>query len=222
MDHDKTCESMEKSKTTKDLEKKKEKKKISSDKRWRRVGRNPSRGGTLRKNPPMRMMAAMVTTTATTPKGWRSVSTRSSKVRFRLASTSRESQQRESSPRHSRTDIPLRWCKVGLSPTPNLLLHLRRGRLLMAAPRLRVRGKRFAGVPVQALARQETPSRDLRPSVRGPEPRHRVARGLLVEASVGGSPFLWGKISDITISTFRCLHIFSGIDFSYVCSPLSG
>jgi len=58
------------------------------------------------------------------------------------------------------------------------------------------------GVPVQAPARRETPSRDLRPFVRGPEPRRGVARGLLVEALVGGSPFLWGKTFDVTILTF--------------------
>jgi hypothetical protein len=46
------------------------------------------------------------------------------------------------------------------------------------------------GVLVQALARRETPSRDLRPFVRGPEPQRGVARGLLVEALVGGSLFL--------------------------------
>jgi len=50
------------------------------------------------------------------------------------------------------------------------------------------------GVPVEALARRETPSQDLRLFVRGPEPRHGVARSLLVEGSVDGSPFLWGKV----------------------------
>ena len=78
------------------------------------------------------------------------------------------------------------------------------------------------GVLVQALARRETPGRDLRPFVRGPEPRRGVARGLLVEAPVGGSPFLWGKIFDVTILTFRCLRIFSGDSFSYACFSLSG
>jgi len=42
----------------------------------------------------------------------------------------------------------------------------------------------------------------VRPFVRGPEPRRGVARGLLVEAPVGGSPFLWGKIFDVVILTF--------------------
>ena len=46
------------------------------------------------------------------------------------------------------------------------------------------------GVLVQALARRETPSRDLRLFVWGPEPRRGVARGLLVEALVGGLLFL--------------------------------
>ena len=74
------------------------------------------------------------------------------------------------------------------------------------------------GVLVQALARLETPSRDLRLFVRGPEPRCGVARGLLVEALVGGSLFLWGKIFDIMILTFQCLCIFSGNCFSYAYS----
>ena len=43
-------------------------------------------------------------------------------------SGSRESQQRESSPRRSRADIPQCQCKVGPSPAPNLLPRLRRGR----------------------------------------------------------------------------------------------
>jgi len=76
------------------------------------------------------------------------------------------------------------------------------------------------GVPVEALARRETPSQDLRLFVRGPEPRRGVARGLLVEAPVGGSPFLWGKIFDIMILTFRCLCNFSGSGLSNACSSL--
>jgi len=47
-----------------------------------------------------------------------------------------------------------------------------------------------------------------------------VARGLLVEGPVGGSPFLWGKIFDVMILTLRCLCIFSGNGFSYTCSSL--
>ena len=43
-----------------------------------------------------------------------------------------------------------------------------------------------------------------------------MARGLLVEAPIGGSPFIF----DVTILTFRCLCIFSGNDFSYACSSL--
>jgi len=47
-----------------------------------------------------------------------------------------------------------------------------------------------------------------------------VARGLPVEAPVGGSPILWGKILDVMILTFRCLCIFSGNGFSDACSSL--
>jgi len=57
-------------------------------------------------------------------------------------------------------------------------------------------------VPIQALARRETPSRDWRPLARGPELRRGVAQGLLVEGPVGGSLFLWGKIFDVMILTF--------------------
>jgi len=74
------------------------------------------------------------------------------------------------------------------------------------------------GVLVQALARRETPSRDLCPFVRGLEPRRGVAQGLLVEAPVGGSPFLWGQVFDVMILTFRCLCIFLCNGFSYTCS----
>ena len=64
------------------------------------------------------------------------------------------------------------------------------------------------------------PSRGSRPFVRGTEPRRGVARGLLVEVPVGGSPFLWGKIFDVMILTFRCLCVFSGNGFSYARSSL--
>jgi len=74
------------------------------------------------------------------------------------------------------------------------------------------------GVLVQALARRETPSRDLRQYMRGPEPRRGVARGLLVEALIGESLFLWGNIFDVMILTFRCLCTFSGNGFSYAYS----
>ena len=47
-----------------------------------------------------------------------------------------------------------------------------------------------------------------------------MARGLLVEALVGGSLFLWGKIFDIMVLTFRCLCISLGNGFSYACSSL--
>jgi len=73
-------------------------------------------------------------------------------------------------------------------------------------------------VLVQALVRRETPSRDSCPFVRGLEPRRGVARGLQVEALVGGSLFLWGKIFDVVILTSQCLCIFSGNGFSYACS----
>ena len=45
-----------------------------------------------------------------------------------------------------------------------------------------------------------------------------MARGLLVKAPVGGSPFLSGKIFDVMILTFRCICIFSGDGFSYAYS----
>jgi len=90
----------------------------------------------------------------------------------------------------------------------------------VAAPRPRVRRKRVGGVSVQALARRETPSRDLCPFVRGLKPRRGEARGPLVEAPLGESPFPWGKIFDVNILTFRCLCIFSGNGFSYACSSL--
>ena len=47
-----------------------------------------------------------------------------------------------------------------------------------------------------------------------------MARGLLVEGPVGGSPFLWGKIFDVMILTLRCVCIFLGHGFSYTCSSL--
>jgi len=56
--------------------------------------------------------------------------------------------------------------------------------------------------------------------MRGPETRRVVARGLLVEALVGGSLFLWGKIFDVMILTFRCLCIFSRNGFSYAYSSV--
>ena len=43
-----------------------------------------------------------------------------------------------------------------------------------------------------------------------------MARGLLVEALVGGSLFLLGKLFDVVILTFRCLYIFSGYGL-YLC-----
>ena len=42
-----------------------------------------------------------------------------------------------------------------------------------------------------------------------------MARGLLVEPPVGGSPSLWGKIFDVMIFNSRCLCIFSGNGFFY-------
>jgi len=74
-------------------------------------------------------------------------------------------------------------------------------------------------VLVLALAGRETPSRGLRPLVRGPEPRRGAALGQLVEVLVGGSLFLWGKIFNVVILVFRCLCIFSGYGFSYAYSP---
>jgi len=90
---------------------------------------------------------------------------------------------------------------------------LTRGRAVASS-----KGKRVVVVLVQALAKRETPSRDLHPFVRGSEPRRGVARGLLVVARVGGSLFLWGKTFDAMILTFRCLCTFSGNGFSYAYS----
>ena len=45
-----------------------------------------------------------------------------------------------------------------------------------------------------------------------------MARDLLAEALVGGSLFLLGKIFDVMILTFRCLHTFSSNGFSYAYS----
>ena len=87
--------------------------------------------------------------------------------------------------------------------------------------RPKVTGKRVTGVPVPVLARREMPGRDQRPFMRGLEPRRGVARGPLVEAPVGGSPFLWGKIFDIMVLNFRCLCAFSGNGFPYARSSFS-
>ena len=89
MDRDKRRESAEKSKSAKDLEKKKENKKNLMRQALETCRAKSRQRGSLRKNPPMRMMAATVMTTATTPRGWRPISTGSSRAHLRPASTSR-------------------------------------------------------------------------------------------------------------------------------------
>ena len=63
--------------------------------------------------------------------------------------------------------------------------------------------------------------RDQCPFARGLEPRRGVAQGPLVEAPVGGSPFLWGKIFDAMVLNFRCLCAFLGNGSSYAHSSFS-
>jgi len=87
VDRDKRRESTEKLKSAKDLETKKEKKKNLTRQALETRRAKSRQRGSLRKNPPMRTMAVMVMTTAMTPRGWRPVSTGSSRVRLRPAST---------------------------------------------------------------------------------------------------------------------------------------
>ena len=89
MDRDKRRESAEKLKFAKDLEKKKEKMKNLARQALETRRAKSRQRGSLRKNPLMKTMAAMVTTTATIPRGWRPVSTGSSRARLKPASTSR-------------------------------------------------------------------------------------------------------------------------------------
>jgi len=140
VDHDKRRESAKKPKSAKDLEKKKEKKKNLARQKKKEKKKNLARQaletrraksrqrGSLRKNPPMRTMAAMVTMTATIPRGWCPVSIGSSRARFRPASTSRE---RES----------LRGLQAGL-------VRVNRGSHLRAA---------LAPTPPSACARSDRP-----------------------------------------------------------------
>ena len=89
VDRDKRRESAEKQTSAVDLKKKKEKKK-NLERQALETRRAKSRQrGSLRKNPPTRTMAAMVTTTAMIPREWRPVSTGSSRALPRPASTSR-------------------------------------------------------------------------------------------------------------------------------------
>jgi hypothetical protein len=87
----------------------------------------------------MRMIASMVTTTVTTPRGWRPVSIGSLRIRLRPASTSRGRESlrgrqaglvRVNRGSHLHAALtptpPQRLRKVGPSPAPNLLPHLRR------------------------------------------------------------------------------------------------
>jgi len=86
VDRDKRRESAEKQNSAKDLEKKKEKKKNPERQALETRRAKFRQRGSLRKNPPMRMMAAM-TTTVTNPRGRRPISTGSSRARLRPAST---------------------------------------------------------------------------------------------------------------------------------------
>jgi len=72
----------------------------------------------------------------------------------------------------------------------------------VAVPRPRIRGRKIVVVLALAFAWQETPSRGLRLPVRGPGSQHGAARGQLVEALAGGSPFLWGKAFNVMIPVF--------------------
>jgi len=140
VDRDRRHESAKKLKSARDLEKKKEKKKNLARQALETHRAKSRQRGSLRKNPPMRMMALMLTTTATTLRGWRPVSTGSSRACLRPASTSRGRESKMRCPadlvRVNRGShlhaalaptFPQRRCKVGPSPTPNLLPCLRRG-----------------------------------------------------------------------------------------------
>jgi len=138
VDRDKRRESVEKQKSAKDLEKKRKRRRISSVKRWRHVGRSPGKGGSLRRTLPTRTTAMRATTAVTTPRGWRPVSTGSSRARRKPTSPSRGREplreRRADAAMANRgsllcavlTPTPLRRLrKVGPSPTPNLLPRLR-------------------------------------------------------------------------------------------------
>jgi len=88
VDHGKRRESTEKEKSTKDLEKKKEKKK-NLERQALETRRAKSRKvGCLRRTLPMRTMTTRATTAATTLRGWRPVSTESSRARRKPTSSS--------------------------------------------------------------------------------------------------------------------------------------
>jgi len=86
VDRDRRRQSAEKLKSAKDSAKKGEKRRTSTAKHWMRVELNPGRGGSLRKNPPARMMTT--TRTAMILRGWRLALTGSSRVRFEATSSS--------------------------------------------------------------------------------------------------------------------------------------
>ena len=62
------------------------------------------------------------------------------------------------------------------------------------------------------------PSRDRRPLARDLEPRRRVARSLLVEGLVGGSPILWGKVSMLWFLFFDVFALSWAAIFTYAHS----
>ena len=128
-DRDKRRQSAEKQKSAKDSEKKKEKTKNLDRQALEGVEQSPGKGGSLKKNPPARMMAAMVTATETTMRGWRLASTGSSRVRHEATSMPRgwEHQKRGQAGLTAPVLIPLpRLRKVGPSPAPSLPLRQRR------------------------------------------------------------------------------------------------
>ena len=85
----------------------------------------------------------------------------------------------------------------------------------MAAPWPPKREKLAAGALAPALARWEMLDQSLRLPVRGLEPRRGAARGLPVEAPVGGSFSLWGKFFDavILILLFLCIFSYNGLPY---------
>ena len=129
VDRDKRPQSAEKQKSTKDSEKKEKKKKNLDRQSLEALGPSLGKGGSLRKNPPVRTTGEPAMTTATTPRGWRLVSTGSSRVCLAVMSTprGRERQRRGQADltAPALTRLP-RLRQVGPPHTPNLPLHRRR------------------------------------------------------------------------------------------------
>ena len=228
MDRDKRRESAEKLKSAKDLEKKKEKKKnlarqaletrrAKSRQRGEPEEESPdeddggdgdddsddsegmaSRLDRILKGPPQ---TGVDVPQAGDPKG--------------ALSGSRESQQRESSPRRSRADTPLEPAQGRTIPRPQPPPASKAGhRVKSLAMGPLTRGR------AASSSKRETGRRSTSPGAgqAGPGALTRGGSRPAVEAQVGGSLFLWGKIFDVVILTFRCLCIFSGNGFSYAYS----